>query len=161
MSSREMPSRQSRPPWLLFYRHRKGSSSVSRIRPSKTGRDVDPGNGFGSLVLPRSAAREDLALPYLYPTPQHLGESATGRAAGSSTESCSYAGADMRVCAYALPRIHLLETVWKLRMGFTMGSHESARRGEKRPYGHFALPKTCDPDPSSYLPSSFSRDMGY
>jgi len=39
-------------------------------------------------------------------------------------------------------------------MCFTMGSHESARWGEKRPYGHFALPKTRDPDPSSYLPNS-------
>ena len=33
------------------------------------------------------------------------------------------------------------ETVWKIRIGFTSGSQESVKRGEKRPCCHFAPPK--------------------
>src|SRR5829696_4511753 len=45
-------------------------------------------------------------------------------------------------------------------MGSTSGSQESVKRGKKRPYCRFALPKTRDLDPSSYLPKSFSRHSG-
>src|SRR5215204_6345608 len=34
-------------------------------------------------------------------------------------------------------------------MGTTLGSHESVKRGEKRPYCRFAAPKRRDLDPSS------------
>ena len=33
------------------------------------------------------------------------------------------------------------ETVWKIRKASTLGSHESTKRREKRPYRRFALPK--------------------
>jgi hypothetical protein len=52
------------------------------------------------------------------------------------------------------------ETVWQIRMGTTSRSQESVKRGKKRPYCRFALPKTRDLDPSSYLPNSFSRQLG-
>src|SRR4028119_1387182 len=35
----------------------------------------------------------------------------------------------------------LFETVWKMRMGPTPGSHESEKRGEKHPYRRFAPQK--------------------
>src|SRR5215207_3647894 len=54
-----------------------------------------------------------------------------------------------------LPR----ETVWKIRISFTSGSQESVKRGEKRPYCHFAPPKTRDLDPSSYFTNSFRREI--
>src|SRR5215212_10541340 len=44
-------------------------------------------------------------------------------------------------------------------MGSASGSHESVKRGQKRPYCRFATPKTCDLDPSSYLPNSFRRGI--
>jgi hypothetical protein len=51
------------------------------------------------------------------------------------------------------------ETVWKIRMGFTLGPHESAKRGEKHPYRCFALPKTRVSNPSNYFPNSFRRGI--
>jgi hypothetical protein len=49
------------------------------------------------------------------------------------------------------------ETVWKIRMGLTLGSHETVKRGEKPPYCRFCATKTHDLNPSSYFPNSFSR----
>jgi len=44
-------------------------------------------------------------------------------------------------------------------MGSTLGSQESAKLGEKRPYRRFGLPKTRDLDPSSDFPNSFGREI--
>ena len=49
-----------------------------------------------------------------------------------------------------------LETVWKIRMGPTLRFHELEEGSQKHPYPRFALPKTRDPDLSSYFPNSFS-----
>jgi hypothetical protein len=49
----------------------------------------------------------------------------------------------------------LTEEGVQIRIGSTLGSHESAKRGEKRPNGRSALPKTRDPDPSSDFRNSF------
>ena len=38
-----------------------------------------------------------------------------------------------------------LGTVWKVRVSFTLGFHESAKRGEKRPNRRSALPRAHDP----------------
>src|SRR5215210_4751451 len=38
-------------------------------------------------------------------------------------------------------------------------SYESAKRGAKRPYRHFVLPKTHDPGLSSYFPNSFLEEV--
>jgi hypothetical protein len=43
--------------------------------------------------------------------------------------------------------------------GSTLGSHEWAKWGEKRPYRRFAIPKTGDPDPYSYLSNSFRETV--
>jgi hypothetical protein len=43
-------------------------------------------------------------------------------------------------------------------MSSILGSQESAKRGEKRPYRRFTLPKTRDPNPSREFPNSFWRD---
>src|SRR5215217_2577606 len=51
------------------------------------------------------------------------------------------------------------ETVWKIQMSSILGSQESAKRGEKRPYRRFTLPKTRDPNPSSDFPNSFERGI--
>jgi transposase len=51
------------------------------------------------------------------------------------------------------------ETVWSIQTGPTLGSQESVKRGKKRPYCHFALPKTRDLDPFSYLPNSFRETV--
>jgi hypothetical protein len=40
-----------------------------------------------------------------------------------------------------------------------LGSQESVKRGKKRTYHLFALPKTRDLDPFSYLPNSFSETV--
>jgi hypothetical protein len=46
-------------------------------------------------------------------------------------------------------------------MGSASGSQEEpVKRGKKRPHCRFALPKTRDLDPSSYLPNSFYRESG-
>jgi hypothetical protein len=50
-----------------------------------------------------------------------------------------------------LPR----ETVWKIRIGCTLGSHETVKRGEKSPCCRFCATKTRDLVPSSYFPNSF------
>src|SRR5215218_5658598 len=42
-------------------------------------------------------------------------------------------------------------------MDFTLGSHESAKRGEKSRYYRFALPSIRAPAPSSYFPNSFTE----
>jgi hypothetical protein len=39
----------------------------------------------------------------------------------------------MQDAASGLPRMLLLETVWKLRIGSIWGSHEPSERGEKAP----------------------------
>ncbi len=52
------------------------------------------------------------------------------------------------------------ETVWKVHMGFALGSRKPEKRVEKRPYRHVALLKTRDLDPSSYVPNSFSAHVG-
>ena len=39
------------------------------------------------------------------------------------------------------------ETVWKIQMGTTEGSHESAKLGEKCPYYRFAPPKHASQTP--------------
>jgi hypothetical protein len=52
------------------------------------------------------------------------------------------------------------ETVWKIRMGPTLRFHELEEGSQKHPYPRFALPKTRDPDPSSYFPNGFSRKVG-
>jgi hypothetical protein len=41
-------------------------------------------------------------------------------------------------------------------MGPTLRFHELEEGSQKPPYPRFALPKTCDPDLSSYFPNSFS-----
>jgi hypothetical protein len=50
-----------------------------------------------------------------------------------------------------LPR----ETVWKIRMNFTLGSHKTVKRGKEPLIAAFVPPKTRDLDPSSYFPNSF------
>src|SRR5215213_1631814 len=52
------------------------------------------------------------------------------------------------------------ETVWKIGMGFPLGSHKTLKRGQKPPYCRFYATKTRDLDPSSYFPNSFSRQFG-
>jgi hypothetical protein len=44
-------------------------------------------------------------------------------------------------------------------MDSTLRSHESEKEGEKHPYRRFALPKTRNPEPSSYFPNSFSLTL--
>jgi hypothetical protein len=51
------------------------------------------------------------------------------------------------------------ETVWKIRMGSTLRSHESRKRCKKHPYRRFAPPTGRRPDPSTYFPNSFGRGI--
>src|SRR5215216_2903060 len=55
------------------------------------------------------------------------------------------------------PRRPLLETVWKIRMGFTMGSDETLKRGEKPSYCRFCATKTRHLDTPSYFPNNLSK----
>src|SRR5215216_2879582 len=80
-----------------------------------------------------------------------MGTTLVKRAEAVSPGSSSYAS--------EFPRTPLLETVWKIRMGFTMGSDETLKRGQKPSYCRFCATKTRYLDPSSYFPNSFRRGI--
>ncbi len=44
-------------------------------------------------------------------------------------------------------------------MGTTLGSHEAAKLGQKRPYRRFRLQKTTRSYPPRYFPNSFSKSL--
>ncbi len=75
-----------------------------------------------------------------------------GRAGVSNSPGSFYAS--------EFPRIAALKLFGKSEWAPLWVSYESAKRGAKRPYRHFVLPKTHDPGLSSYFPNSFSRQLG-
>src|SRR5215217_7069849 len=50
-------------------------------------------------------------------------------------------GRVMQHAGYELPRIPVLETVWKLRKGFVTGSYKTAERGERAPFPALGVTK--------------------
>src|SRR5215213_9375622 len=50
------------------------------------------------------------------------------------------------------------ETVWKLRVGSIMGSHESAERRKGAPFWTLRATKNARPDPYSHFPDSHWRN---
>src|ERR671921_2053295 len=49
------------------------------------------------------------------------------------------------------------ETVWKIRMGFTLGSHEALKRGEKPLYCHFCATKNTRFRPLQLFSKQFQK----
>jgi hypothetical protein len=68
-------------------------------------------------------------------------------------------GGDYTGCCIRTSQNTPSETVWKIRMGSALRSHESKKRGERHPYRRLVLPKAHDPSPSSYFPNSFSTSL--
>ncbi len=66
----------------------------------------------------------------------------------------------MQVFVYELPRIPLLETVWKLRIGLDLGCSERPKQGEVVPFRRLEPPNKRDQEPFSYFPDSLSRHLG-
>jgi len=52
-----------------------------------------------------------------------------------------------------LPR----ETVWKILMGFALGSHEAVKRGEKPPYCRFCATKNTPSRPLRLFTKQFQK----
>src|SRR5215217_3901410 len=63
------------------------------------------------------------------------------------------------------PRRTLLETVWKIRMGFTLGSHEALKGGEKPPYWPLLRHQNTRFRPiqlfTKQFQSTYSRKVGF
>jgi hypothetical protein len=68
----------------------------------------------------------------------------------------------VRFCPNAseLPRIHPLETVWKIGMGPERGVPKANERVETVPIGRFLAPKKHGREAFGYFPNSFSRYLG-
>jgi hypothetical protein len=49
------------------------------------------------------------------------------------------------------------ETVWKIRMGLTLGSHERVKRGEKPPYCRFCATKNTRSKPLQLFSKQFQK----
>src|SRR5215213_10234170 len=89
----------------------------------------------------------------LYPAAQDVVLTSISTIAWEALHPVNRTGA-MQDSESGLPRIPVRETVWKLRIGSILRSHEPAKRGAGHSFGRLALPKNVRSNPFSYFPDS-------